>query len=538
VSLPPRVYRDALVPRAGEQIGFATAEGRSLAVLVAPLHEFGGRTIGIVEVVASRMEALARLKRNQIATASVAALLGVLSMILVALTIGLVVMRSLRHLTDVTSRLLSGDHSARVTIFPRDEFGDLGRVFNRMTDQVDAYTKDLENQVQTIRRAEEEKERLTAQFLQAQKMESIGRLAGGMAHDFNNLLTPILGYAGLLSDSNAAVKNPAAMAREIMAAGRRARDLVSQLLAFSRKQVLEMKVWDLNTIVESFQRILRSTIRENIDIRIVTSPVPWHVRADRSQIEQIIMNLAVNAQDAMPTGGRMTLETANVTVEQSAAGDPSDLHPGQYVCFLFGDTGQGIDPQIMPHIFEPFFTTKREGIGTGLGLATVFGIVTQHGGAVSVASNPGRGTTFRIFLPRVDIAVSDDKEVHASAVSAAGGKTVLLVEDTEAVRRMVAVALDLKGYKVLEAENGPAAIEAADAHAGDIDILLTDIIMPGMNGVQLFQRLAAGRPALKVIYMSGYPGSVIADHGIEEEVFIQKPFTTDALLAKLARCLG
>ena len=504
VPLPARVYRDALAPHAGEQVRFVSAEGKSLAVLVAPLHEFGGRTIGIVEVIASRTEALERLGRSQIATALIAMLLGALSMALMALTIGLVVLRSLRHLTDVTRRLLAGDHSARVTIFPRDEFGDLGRVFNRMTDEADAYTKSLEDQVQAIRRAEEEKERLTAQLLQAQKMESIGRLAGGVAHDFNNLLTPIIGYAGLLSAGGAPVKNPAAMAAEIVSAGRRARDLVAQLLAFSRKQVLEMKVCNLNAIVQGFQKILRSTIRENIDIRIEAAPSLWPVRADRSQVEQIIMNLAVNAQDAMPTGGRMTLETANVTVGKAAAGAAAeDPHPGDYASLVFSDTGQGIAPEIQGKIFEPFFTTKREGTGTGLGLATVFGIVTQHGGSISVSSRPGAGTTFQILLPRVEEVPAEDTEVRASRVQSAGGKTVLLVEDTEAVRKMIGIALDLKGYHVLEAADGPAAIETAGAYPGVIDVLLTDIIMPGMNGVELFRRLAARRPALKVLYMSG-----------------------------------
>ncbi len=532
VPLPPDAYREVLVPRAGEQVRFVTVEGKSLAVLLAPLHEFGGRTIGVVEVISSRTEALGRLRRNQLATASVAALLGLLSMVLMGLAVGLVVLRSLRHLTDVTRRLLAGDHHARVTLFPRDEFGDLGRVFNRMTDEAEAYTKNLEDQVQAIRRAEEEKEKLTAQLLQAQKMESIGRLAGGVAHDFNNLLTPIIGYAGLLSSGDT-LKNPAHMAAEIMSAGRRARDLVAQLLAFSRKQVLEMKVCDLNTVVAGFRGILRSTIRENIDITVTAFPGLWPVRADRSQVEQIIMNLAVNAQDAMPSGGTMTLETSNTIVSEARTG--SDPRPGDYACLAFRDTGNGMAPDIIAHIFEPFFTTKNPGTGTGLGLATVFGIVTQHGGSVSVDSQPGRGTTFRILLPRAEGAVREEAEALSSPFVAAGGKTVLLVEDTDAVRRMIGIALGLRGYRVLEAANGPAAVELAGSHSEHIDVLLTDIIMPGMNGVELFRMLAAARPSLKVLYMSGYAGTVIADHGIEEENFIQKPFTTDALLAKLAR---
>jgi signal transduction histidine kinase len=536
VTLPASVYRDALLPRAGEQVRFVTADGKSLAVLVAPLHQFGGQTIGVVEVIASRTEALGRLRRSQIVTASLAVLLGLLSMALMALAIGLVVLRSLRHLTDVTRRLLDGDHRARVTIFPRDEFGDLGRVFNLMTDQADAYTRDLENQVQAIRRAEEEKERLTAQLLQAQKMESIGRLAGGVAHDFNNLLTPIIGYAGLLSSGDTALKNPAAMAAEIMSAGRRARDLVAQLLAFSRKQVLEMKTCDLNAIVAGFQGILRSTIRENIGISFRAFPGLWPVRADHSQIEQIIMNLAVNAQDAMPTGGNLTLETVNTTVQ--AAGADSDARTGDYACLLCSDTGNGIAPEILPHIFEPFFTTKSAGTGTGLGLATVFGIVTQHGGSISVISDPGHGTTFRILLPRTNEILREEDEARPSPTAMAVGKTVLLVEDMEVVRRMIGVALGLRGYRVLEAADGPAAMETARAHPEGINVLLTDIIMPGMNGVELFRHLVALRPSLKVLYMSGYAGTVISDHGIEEDNFIQKPFTTDALISKLARCIG
>jgi signal transduction histidine kinase len=536
VSLPPAAYRQVLAPQAGEQVRFVTAEGKSLAVLLAPLHEFGGRTIGVVEVISSRTEALGRLRRNQAATASVAALLGVLSMALMGLAVGLVVLRSLRHLTDVTRRLLAGDHHARVTLFPRDEFGDLGRVFNSMTDEAEAHMKNLEDQVQAIRRAEQEKEKLAAQLLQAQKMESIGRLAGGVAHDFNNLLTPIIGYAGLLSSGDGSLKDPASMAAEILSAGRRARDLVAQLLAFSRKQVLEMKVCDLNAVAAGFRGILRSTIRENIDITFDAFPGLWPVRADRSQIEQIIMNLAVNAQDAMPSGGTMTLETSNVVVNDSRAA--SDPRPGDYACLLFRDTGHGIAPDILPHIFEPFFTTKSPGTGTGLGLATVFGIVTQHGGSISVESRGGRGTAFRILLPRAEEAAREEAEVPSASSHAAGGKTVLLVEDTHAVRRMIGIALGLRGYRVLEAADGPAAIELAGTHPETIDVLLTDIIMPGMNGVDLFRRLAAARPTLKVIYMSGYAGAVIADQGIEDENFIQKPFTTDALLSKLARSIG
>ena len=533
VSLPAPVYRDALAPQAGEQIRFATAEGRSVAVLVAPLREFGGRTIGVIELITSRTEALARLRRSQIATASLAGFLSLLGVALMALAIGLVVLRSLRHLTDVTRRLLAGDRHARVTIFPRDEFGDLGRVFNRMTDEAEAYAKNLESQVLALRRAEQEKEMLTAQLLQSQKLESVGRLAGGVAHDFNNLLTPILGYAGLLRSGGPALKNPAAMAAEIMSAGQRARELVAQLLAFSRKQVLEMKVCDLNGIVTEFYGILRSTIRENIDIRITRAPGLWPIRADRTQVDQIIMNLAVNAQDAMPSGGTLTLETSNTTVGER--GDPSGARPGDYVCLTCTDTGHGIAREVIGHIFEPFYTTKSAGTGTGLGLATVFGIVTQHGGSISVTSEPGHGSTFRILLPRTVEIPGREEATPDTPAAVAVGRTVLLVEDMEPVRRMVGIALGLRGYQVLEASNGPEAVEVAGAHAGAIDVLLTDIIMPGMNGVELFNRLAARRPSLKVLYMSGYAGTVISDHGIDQDSFIQKPFTTDALLSKLAR---
>ena len=387
-------------------------------------------------------------------------------------------------------------------------------------------------------KSEEEKSWIEEQSRQAQKVESIGRLAGGVAHDLNNLLTPILGYSEMLlkdfdpSDTRREPMN------EILQAGFRARDLVRQLLAFSRKQTMEYKQVDMNQAVTLFEKLLRRTIREDIEIEIIPSPDIPPVMADIGQIEQVIMNLAVNAQDAMTEGGHLTIEIATAELDEKYAATKQDVEPGEYIRLAVSDTGCGMDEETREHMFEPFFSTKGE-LGTGLGLSTVYGIVKQHGGNIWVYSEPGMGTTFKIYLPVSREAQVEEKFREKAATAQKGSETILLVEDNEQVRHLTHTILKRQGYTVLVAESGPKALTILAAHNGPVDLLLTDVIMPGMNGRDLFAKVSEQQPGIKVLYMSGYTDNVITEHGVQNEdvAFIQKPFTIQALAAKVREVL-
>lgn len=388
------------------------------------------------------------------------------------------------------------------------------------------------------KRAELEKARHEEQYQQVQKMESIGRLAGGVAHDLNNLLCPILSFSGQLLDN----LDPEDVRREdvdqILFAGLRARDLVRQLLAFSRKQTLEYKPVDMNTAVIDFEKLLRRTIREDVRIRVVVSPGTCMIMADIGQIEQVIMNLAVNAQDAMPEGGCLTIETASVDLDQQYASSHSEVKPGAYVMLAISDTGAGIDDETGKLLFEPFFSTKGER-GTGLGLATVHGIVKQHGGNISFYSELGVGTTFKVYLPVAESIRFEEKTVRKSIDSLHGSEIVLLVEDNVQVLNLAHAILKKFGYTVLAAENGTEALTKLAAHDGPVDLLLTDVVMPGMNGKELFARVAERFADLKVLYMSGYSSELIAHRGVLDEgiAFIQKPFTVQLLATRVREVL-
>jgi signal transduction histidine kinase len=386
--------------------------------------------------------------------------------------------------------------------------------------------------------AEEERSRLEEQLRQAQKIESIGRLAGGVAHDFNNLLTPIIGYAEIAL-MNMEEGHPArADLQEILSAASRAKELTQQLLAFSRKQLLETKVIHLNTVLIEFQKMLRRLIGEDIEIVSRLDPALGPIKADPSQIQQIIINLAVNARDAMPQGGRLVIETKNVFLDEEYAKARLGVEPGPYVMVAVSDTGHGMDADVKRHLFEPFFTTKEPGKGTGLGLATVYGIVKQHGGAVWVYSEPGRGTTFRIYLRRVEEA-APGVERALKPHEERGTETVLVVEDSEMVRKLASDILAGLGYGILVAESPGTALRVAAEHAGPIELLLTDVVMPEMNGRELYERLVSTHPDLKVLYMSGYTGDVVAYQGILDTgiQFIQKPFSVHELARKVRETL-
>ncbi|MEJ2640220.1 MAG: ATP-binding protein [Desulfosarcinaceae bacterium] len=371
---------------------------------------------------------------------------------------------------------------------------------------------------------------------QSQRLESIGRLAGGVAHDLNNLLFPILGYAEMLIEDfrgNDALCGPIT---EILKAGQRARDLTAQLLAFSRKQALEFRPIELNRLLQRFEKLLRRTIRENIEIQMKLDPEPPLIIGDRGQLEQVIMNLAVNAQDAMPDGGRLILETARVdpghNVARLAYNDPQV----RYLMLAVSDNGCGMDDTVQAHLFEPFFTTKEMHRGTGLGLSTVYGIVKQHGGFIWVYSEPQVGPCFKVYLPiPTEIPTETAQSDPPPPEQLSGSETILIAEDNEGVRTLAQLVLERNGYTVYAAANAAEALEYAHRSKAAIDLLLTDVVMPELNGKELYDRLRATVPRLKVLYMSGYTDNVVSHYGILEEGvnFIQKPFTNIGLATKL-----
>ena len=383
--------------------------------------------------------------------------------------------------------------------------------------------------------------RMEDQLRQSQKMEAVGRLAGGVAHDFNNLLTAISGYSDLLLHRLPDYSTLRRDVEEIRKAGDRAATLTRQLLAFSRRQVLQPKVLDLNAVVTSMGRMLRRLIGEDIDLSTDLSPSLSRVKADPGQIEQVIVNLAVNARDAMPDGGRITIATADAELSPAYAAAHPEVSPGPHVLLSVTDTGHGMSDETQAHLFEPFFTTKERGKGTGLGLATVYGIVQQSGGHLRVNSAADRGSTFLIYLPRVeapeDVVQGADRPLlpHPSP----GTETVLLVEDEEVVRRLAREILSGNGYRVLEAGNGREALLLSEAHRGEIHLLLTDVVMPKMSGRELTGRIRPLRPGLRILYMSGYTDDAILRHGVLEDgiPFLQKPFTPEGLARKVREVL-
>jgi PAS domain S-box-containing protein len=382
---------------------------------------------------------------------------------------------------------------------------------------------------------------LENQFRQAQKMEAVGRLAGGVAHDFNNLLMVISGYAEVLLEHTRKNDPLHPKIEAIHQATDRATTLTRQLLAFSRKQLLELKVVDLNIIVEDIKRLLRPLIGENIELQTQLAPDLGRTRADAGQIEQVLMNLVVNSKDAMPNGGKIIIQSANARLNhEDVRREYSYIQPGLYVVLSVTDTGEGMDKETQLRIFEPFFTTKEKGKGTGLGLSTVYGIIKQSGGYVLVQSEPGQGTTFRIYLPRVEDALEPVGTAGTSLSQNGGSETVLLVEDEESVRQLVRETLESKGYKVLEADNGEAALRIVSNYSDKIDMLITDVVMPGMSGRELSARLCASRPQTKVLYLSGYTEDAIGHEGVvdPDTAFLQKPFTLQMLSRKVREVLG
>jgi signal transduction histidine kinase/ActR/RegA family two-component response regulator len=384
-----------------------------------------------------------------------------------------------------------------------------------------------------------ERRKLEEQLRQAQKMEAVGQLAGGVAHDFNNLLTAILGYTNLMLDDIAAEDPLRQDLIEIQSAGERAASVTRQLLAFSRRQMLHPQIVDINTLVTQLEKLLRRLINEDVELVTALPSDLLPVRVDPASVEQILVNLAVNARDAMPLGGRLTIETANVDLDDTYVFTHAIMPPGRYVMLAVGDTGEGMDEATRARIFEPFFTTKEQGKGSGLGLATVYGMVKQSGGFIWVYSELGHGTVFKVYLPPAEARTAARAvDLDRRGDSKPGWETVLLVEDEDAVRALAREVLRRHGYVVLEARHGVDALRLAERHTDDIHLLVTDVVMPHMSGREAAERLTTVRPAMKVLFMSGYTDHAVMQRDLTPgAAFLQKPFTPEAFARKVRQVL-
>ncbi|HEV8125196.1 MAG TPA: response regulator [Gemmatimonadales bacterium] len=434
----------------------------------------------------------------------------------------------LRDLTVASRAFSRGDYASRVQVRGHEELTRLGEAFNHMAERVQDTHASLEAKVDELKSTRE-------QFAQGQRMEAVGQLAGGIAHDFNNLLTVILGEAELSLGGEAA-DYPDAM-RQIKKAGERAADLTRQLLAFSRRQLIEPTVFNVNELVQDLTKMIGRLIGEHITL-VTRAEAPHSiVRADRGQIEQIILNLVVNARDAMPGGGRLAIATQTLVLDQEFASARPELRAGEFVMISVTDTGSGMSDEVKTRIFEPFFTTKERGRGTGLGLATSYGIAKQAGGHLAAYTELGVGTTMRLYLPVAEPSVRPAPA--AKEGSDHGNETILLVEDDPGVRKIAARILAARGYRVLEAETGDAALAVLAQHAGTVHLLLTDVVLPGMSGREVAARVRALRPGIKVLFASGYTDDVILQHLLEagDEVILQKPFAEADLSRKVRAVL-
>ncbi|PYJ10317.1 MAG: hypothetical protein DMF06_06780 [Verrucomicrobia bacterium] len=504
-------------------------EENGLIVFSRPLPGWDGIPIAHL-IVRNEMPALEELNHSNERLIILMFIFALVLLLLIYTSLVRWVSRPLRQIMESLQR----NHTRPIDGLCEDtsEFGKLARTTRRFFEQRDNLVREMEE-----RRATEEALRKKEEELRhSQKMEAVGRLAGGVAHDFNNLLTAIIGYAELIStrvSSNTLARQNADLIRK---AGEQAAGLTRQLLAFSRKQLLQPKVIDLNALVVDMEKLLRRVIGERFDLQTQPDAKTGRVKADPNQIEQVILNLGVNARDAMPRGGKLIIRTANVRLDEATAPQISaSLVPGDYVLLSVTDTGAGMDEETMSHIFEPFFTTKGPGKGTGLGLATVYGIVCQTGGGISVESKPGWGSTFKIYLPMVLDPVDHTRIPTVPLEKTDNFETILVVEDEEIVRDLVCAVLEEQGYKVICAKDGLEALQMAENFDGLIHLLVSDVIMPRMNGPELAARLVEIRPEMKVLYVSGYSDNDIGNHGILDPDFalLEKPFTPQTLARKI-----
>ncbi len=454
-----------------------------------------------------------------------------LAIFLPALGVGLVfsrrMSRPLKELVAASGDIAGGNWQRKIEPSGGAETRMMARAFNDMTASLVHWYEEASKRDDELR--------------QAQKMEAIGRLAGGVAHDFNNLLTAIKGYGEIVLDTLPPDDPHRDDVMEIVRAADRAADLTRQLLTFSRRSVVTTRVLELTTVVAGTEQLLRRLIGEDITLTSAFAPNAWHVHGDVGQLEQVVVNLAVNARDAMPDGGSLRIELSNVVFGDGTGVHHPRLPQGQYVQLAISDTGTGMSEETAARIFEPFFTTKEAGRGTGLGLAMVYGVVDQSGGAIDVDTAVGRGTTFRVYLPRAteSAAAHDEGQLAAMPEALGGSETILLVEDDQNVSALVSRALTKAGYEVLVAADGPHALDAMRAFERPIDLLLTDVVMPGMNGRELAEQVVAARPGTRVLFMSGYSDDAILRHGVQTATahFIQKPFSMDALALKIREAL-
>ncbi|HSH39110.1 MAG TPA: ATP-binding protein [Chthoniobacterales bacterium] len=512
--------------RAGENVN---DEENGLVAFSRPLYTWDGKPLAQL-VVRNESPVVRQLKRSSRWLLYSLLLFAVVLLLLLTSSLVRWVSRPLRQIMQSLKQ--NDPRPVEQLSHNSSEFGELARTIHKFFEQRDNLIREMEE-----RRATEEALRKSEEELRhSQKMEAVGRLAGGVAHDFNNLLTAIIGYAELISareDEDSTTKQHAELIRK---AGEQAATLTRQLLAFSRKQMLQPKVIDLNQLVVDMERLLRRVIGERFDLRTVPEAELGTVLADPTQIEQVILNLGVNARDAMPRGGKLAIRTANVHLDKWRAPQISvSLAEGDYVELSVSDTGEGMDEVTKSRIFEPFFTTKGPGKGTGLGLATVYGIVRQTGGGISVESELGKGSTFRIYLPLERAPVDRAKPAQAPLEKSANFETVLVAEDEEIVRELVCDVLAEQGYNVMCAVDGIEALQKAKEYDGQIHLLITDVIMPHMNGQELAEQLSAERPDMKVLFVSGYSDNDIGDHGVIDRRIdlLQKPFTPQALARRI-----
>ncbi|MBA7616869.1 Sensor histidine kinase RcsC [subsurface metagenome] len=467
--------------------------------------------------------------------------------VLIAAKIGNSIAKPILQLCERVKKVTTAEAEKCSPLGTEDELEELARVFDSRTEQLIQSQEHLANNIAQLKqeaaerkRAEESLRASEDRLLQAQKMEAIGRLAGGIAHDFNNLLTIIIGYSDLLLSQQSSGDSIEENVKQIKNSAERATSLTQQLLAFSRKQIFQTEVVNLNRLIESIQNMLKRLIGENIDLSTRLDSDLGRIRADPGQIEQIIMNLVVNARDAMPNGGKLTIETRNVYLAEREDLQHPETIAGNYALLAIHDTGHGIDKNVKAHIFEPFYTTKELGKGTGLGLSTVYGIVKQSGGSIDVHSELNKGTIFEIYLPVIDETDEKRNGAFINGETRGGSESIFVVEDEEILRKMTCTILKKLGYTTFEAESGSSAIDIFEKKGtGGIDLLITDVIMPEMSGRELSEKLLLENPGLKVLFMSGYADDAIMHHGVLEEgvAFLQKPFSPKHLARQVREVL-
>ena len=512
----------------------ALLDGRQCLAVAVPLGDVEGHVVlfrGLDEL----EDEVDLLRISMVGMGVLAAVLAVF----LSLWLSARLSRPIRELSATAERVGAGQLEERARVHADDELGRLAQSFNAMVERVAERTRDLQQEVNERRRAEEERASLEEQLRQSQKLEAIGMLAGGIAHDFNNLLMVISGYSEMLLYKLEEEDPQYQLIEQIYRAGDRGAGLVRQLLAFSRRQILQPRVLDLNQLMGEMGKMLPRLIGENLELVTSYGREVGCVYADPGQIEQVVMNLAVNARDAMPDGGTITIGTAAMELRERDIALAEEARPGPYVKLSVKDTGVGMDAETQARIFEPFFTTKDVDRGTGLGLSTVYGIVKQSEGHIQVDSEPGRGTMFEIYLPQVEMLAEDTGVAQVSDKELRGTETVLLVEDEEMVRNLVRLVLRQSGYRVVEAANGAEALRASQDYEGTIDLLVVDVVMPQMNGPELVQRLEGRRPQMKVLYMSGYTNEAVFRRGGvgTERALLQKPFAPEVLVGMVREVL-